>query len=308
MRILSIPLASILLALALGTPALAQDNFTARHEGAKPAVSGLNAKIDLGWVWTDGKATGIPGLSANTRSNAFAGQAAVSLPITGTLGLQIDAGFSTGRQDVAGARSSITSAGAGAHLFWRDPDKALFGFYGHYIHSSAGTVSASTWRYGAEAELYLGKVSLEGFVGADSYTIKSPILPSASRTRLAVNARLAVYPVDNLRLDIGVEHAFSRTSITGGAEWMMDTGRTVAPALYARASHDGKASTVNAGLKLYFGNSAKSLKARHREDDPQVNLLGSIGGLKTEIRSALASDMDFPSPGGVGGLLAVPLF
>ena len=86
---------------------------------------------------------------------------------------------------------------------------------------------------------------------------------------------------------------------------MIDTGKAMAPSLYTRASHDGKETTVLAGMKLYFGPSAKSLMARHRQDDPQVNMLGHIGALDNAAKAA--SPFGSPVTGGKGKPVWTPL-
>lgn len=249
--------------------ALAADAFTERYEGAKPAVSGVNGKLELGYLYMDMDIA--PGVGID--GDAFIGQGAVSLPVTTHFGLQIDAGAFTG--DLAGL--DITGAGIGAHLFWRDPDTALLGGYVHYVNTEiASVIDFDNVRYGVEGELYLGRISLEGFIGADY--LEASVGPFAtSDTFLSAEAIAAFYPVDNLRLFAGVHHAFDNTSFVAGGEYLFNTGWQAEPALFARGTVSDDSGTVMAGLKFYFGEPGKSLIRRHREDDPQIGLFDNLG-------------------------------
>ncbi len=265
--------ATLLLSVSVTGSALAADTFTERYDGQKPAVSGINGKLEFGYLYNEFEVA--PGVSID--GDAFVGQGAISFPVTTHFGLQIDAGGFAG--DIGGF--DISGAGVGGHFFWRDPDVALVGVYAHYVNTDIGGVlDMDNVRYGVEGELYLNRVSLEGFVGADY--LEASIGPfSASDTFFSGEAIAAFYPVDNLRVFAGVQQAFDETSFIAGGEYLFNTGWQAEPAVFARGAFSDDSTSVMAGLKFYFGEQGKSLIRRHREDDPQINLFDNVGAAGT---------------------------
>lgn len=260
--------------------ALAADELTEEFVGTKPAVSGLNGKLEFGYFYADIEvAPGIPGVAGavNADADAFIAQGAISAPIGHQFGIQLDAGAFTG--DIG--PFDIEGAGGAVHIFWRNPDVALLGGYVHYVNTDIGPlVDIDNVRYGAEAEIYLNRLSLEGFVGADYLDVTNGAI-TADDTFFSGRAVAAYYPQDNLRIFAGVQHAFNETSFFGGGEYLFDTGWQAEPAVYARAAVGEDSSNVMAGLKFYFGERRKSLIRRHREDDPQIVLFDNIGAAGT---------------------------
>lgn len=264
------------LSLTVTNGALAADELTEEYTGTKPAVSGLNGKLEFGYFYADIEvAPGIPGAApaVNADADAFIVQGAVSAPIGHQFGIQFDAGAFTG--DVGAF--DVEGAGGAIHLFWRNPDVALLGGYVHYVNTDIGPlVDVDNIRYGAEAEIYLDRLSLEGFAGADYLEVSTgPI--TVDETFFSGRAVAAYYPQDNLRIFAGVQHAFDETSFVGGGEFLFNTGWQAEPALYARGTIGEDSSNVMAGLKFYFGERGKSLIRRHREDDPPIVLFDNIG-------------------------------
>lgn len=101
---------------------------------------------------------------------------------------------------------------------------------------------------------------------------------------------MAYYPEDNLRLDFGVIHNIDNTQFAVGAEIMKDTDTGFAPSLFVDATFgEDDTSYVGGGLRLYFGNSAKSLKQRHREDDPKFRLNDNTAAIGTCLNNAETS-------------------
>lgn len=233
-----------------------QQQFEARYE-AKPAVSGINGKIEAAYTWYD-----IDGLDD---IDLWSGAGAISIPIAHRYGLQIDGGV--GRFSGNG---SATAYGVGAHLFWRDPDIALLGLYGDYQRVS--DVDAQSWRLGVEGELYLDRISLEGFAGAEQLD-----LGGAEETFFSGEAIAALYVTDNIRIHGGVGHRFDETFGVVGAEAMLPFGGNNV-ALFGDGKFSGDATAIRAGVRVYFGESGKSLKARHREDDPKIRLFDPVVG------------------------------
>lgn len=249
--------------LVLSGPVWAAD-FEEKFEGTKPAVSGFNGKLDIGYFHYD--IDGLPGsLNGGYAIGSF------SVPVGHSFGLQVDAGF--GSLDWSALPGfDITLGGAGLHAFWRDPDRALVGIYAHYVNVDFGPIDFKTFRYGIEGELYLDRFTIEAFVGGD--TVNGPF----GIGETFFNAQLigAYYVTDNFRLNAGVVHQFDDTFGLIGGEAMLPFGANMA-SLYANGLIGGDQTTVRAGLRLYFGESGKSLIARHREDDPYSKLLDYFG-------------------------------
>ena len=82
---------------------------------------------------------------------------------------------------------------------------------------------------------------------------------------------------DNMRFDAGVQHQFGETFARVGFEAMLpqfDNNTS----LYAKASIGSDATDFRAGLRIHFGGeSGKSLKDRHRQDDPFSRLFDFTG-------------------------------
>lgn len=252
------------MAVALATTAYAADpvlvvdqqQFEARYE-SKPAVSGINGKIEAAYTWYDIDGAGDVDL--------VSGAGAISIPIGHSFGLQVDGGV--GRYSNGG---DATAYGVGGHLFWRNPDVALVGVYGDYQRTS--DLDASSWRLGVEAEMYLDRVSLEGFAGAEQLDVGGN-----EETYFTGEAIAALYVTDDFRVHGGVGHRFDETYGIIGAEAMLPVGANNI-ALFADGTISEDTTMVRGGLRVYFGEGGKSLKARHREDDPKIRLFDPIAG------------------------------
>lgn len=241
-------------------------DFNERFEGTKPAVSGFNGKLDVSYLHYDADAGG------NADGGAVIGS--ISLPVGHSFGVQVDGGFAHLDVNVGG---EVTIGGVALHGFWRDPDVALLGFYGHYANiDGLGASGIDSWRFGIEGELYLDRISLEGFAGADHVSGGG-----VSDTFFNAEAIAAFYATDDFRIHAGIAHQFEDTVGKIGAELMLPIGGNMT-SLYADGTF-GDDVTIRAGLRIYFGQSGKSLMARHREDDPRAKItdyfaLGGIAG------------------------------
>lgn len=235
-------------------------DFQERFEGAKPAVSGLNAKLDLGYLYTD-----FDKLPGSMDGGQIIGS--VSAPLGQSFGVQVDAGYAN--LGLSSLPIDVELSGVGVHGFWRDPDVGLLGVYGHYVAINPSVIPGSidSFQYGVEGEAYFGRVSIDVFAGAN--TLEFP--GGFGDTYFAGQLRGAYYLTDNLRVDAGVLQQFDETFGQAGFEAMLPVGPNMA-SLYANGTF-GDETTVRAGLRFYFGQSGKSLMARHREDDPQARLL-----------------------------------
>ena len=225
------------------------------YVSARPAVSAINGKVAVfGGDLSDGHEFGVSG--------------ALTLPLEQRLGMQLDG--------MIGSADDERFYGIGAHLFWRDPARALFGIYASHVSwNGSSTFPASSpvggifnisgaeiSKLGVEAELYIDRISLEGLAAYQS----------GSDTGFAGKGTLAYYPLDDLRFDMSVTQ-LAGNGLTGslGAEWMLpgESGYS----LFANTSVDEDSDwrTVG-GVTIHFGAGQKSLIRRDREDDPDVDL------------------------------------
>ena len=277
--------------LAQAADMLSDQQFEERYSGQ--AVSGLNFKVDAGYFVTDFSESENDAAEFSS-AHGYRIEGAVSVPIGPAFGLQIDAGFVDAAIDgVSGAEDfGFTAHGIGGHLFWRDPSIGLIGLYAHHSEyeftNGAGDLLTNT-RYGVEGEAYLGNFTIKGFAGQDELDWN---FAEGRETYLAGKADLDFYITENFMISAGIEHAFEQTTGKLGIEAMADFGR-IATSLYADASFGVDTQTITGGIKLYVGPASKSLKARHREDDPASDLFGNFGAMGGCMNKALDVDMGF---------------
>jgi len=251
-------LAIIAMTGMMGSAAIAADaTFEEKFDGQKPAVSGINGKIEAAYTYVDVDNVG------DTNMGDLIGS--VSIPVGQQFGLQFDGGVAT-------ANDFGTGFGAAVHAFWRNPDTALLGFYGDVVrYDTDFGPDVTTYRYGAEAELYLDRFTVEGFVGGDTVDAGS-----FDDTFFSAEAMAAFYITDDLRIHAGVGHRFDDTFGRVGAEAMLPfASRNVA--LFGDGTFGDEVTTARVGVRVYFGEAGKSLKDRHREDDPRVRLFDVFG-------------------------------
>jgi len=241
-----------LLALAetvFGRAALAGDLATdfagAESRVALPAVSGVNAKIGSFGASLDGEGAG----------GAFFG---VALPLGQRFGAQLDGLVGT-------SQGGNTFRGAAGHLFWRDPARALLGIYASHVQwdVDAGTSGRSEVnKVGLESQLYLGRFTLEGL---SAYQF-------GSDRGFTGKGTLAFYPLDDLRLHVGVtQYEGPGFGAFTGLEWAPRPGGSMSMFADVGVDEDRDVRAVF-GLRFYLAGSDKSLIRRHREDDPEVDL------------------------------------
>ncbi len=223
----------------------------------KPAVSAFNGKFEAAYVWSR--------LDGAGSSDGLQAAGAVSFPLGHSFGLQIDGGLAR----VSGG----TAGGIGAHLFWRRPETALVGVYADFQRN--GGQDYSTWRLAAEGELYFGRFSLEGLAGAE--TVRAD---NFRETYFTGEAIAAFYVTDNIRIHGGVGHRFDETFGRIGAEAILPFAANNV-ALYTDGTFSSDATTIRAGLRVYFGQRGKALIDRHREDDPKIRLFDGAPPLES---------------------------
>lgn len=263
---------------------------------SKPAVDGLNGEL---WVYGGAgmanaiSTTPITGLaiSREETGNNFQGISGVTgvitAPIGHDFGLQIDLG--TGVFERAGQGS------AAGHFFWRNPDQGLVGVYGSGQYW-AGKGGRSNWNIGPELEKYFDQLTLGGTLGAqgfDFYNVSwNNIEPmylqqtpcNHQPIRFFDNVSAKYYPTDDLMVKLGHTYTKGSNAVTAGAEYIPEQfrGNATAAALFVDGAYGwDRGSMIMGGAKIYFGNSDKSLKRRHREDDP------------TAMSSSLEQEQDF---------------
>ena len=186
------------------------------------------------------------------------GEASYTMPLGHAFGLQVDG--------LVGQTGSVddTLAQGAAHLFWRDPSKGLLGLYG----SALSVDSSDMYRLGGEGQLYLNRISLEGMIGWDEADDESGLFASGT---------FAYYMSDNTRAYAGTR----RTDWRDGTIQGVGTAGFVGLEHQTRWGNDRRGYSLFGevrfgendyraawgGLRIYFGEN-KSLKRRHREDDP----------------------------------------
>ena len=210
---------------------------SAKAEG--PAVSAPNGKIEVeGGAISDSGAGGITG--------------SFSLPVGHRYGFQMDGAVGIVEGDWFG--------GVGGHLFWRDPDRALLGVI-------AGHNEWDGWdmtRLGVESEFYLDQFSIlarGGYQFGDYGVDEDGSGPYGK-------AELRWYATENFVLRGGVAQDDDKTRGLFGGEFQ--PGFAAAPGLSLFAEGDvGEDDyyTAFVGIRYYFGET-KSLRDRHRKDDP----------------------------------------
>jgi len=201
-----------------------------------PAVSAPNGKVDVNTGNYDG-----------TTGGALV-NGSFSLPLTHAYGLQVDG--------AAGEMIHENYNGLGAHLFWRNPAQGLVGV----IASTNDLHGVDLSRIGAEARAYLGDFTV-GVKGSRQNG-------DAARGDVA-RVEGSWYATDNLVVEAYSERAASVMMNKFTVEWQPQTLNIPGLSFFASTSVGGHEydSTV-IGARYYFGTN-KSLKNRHRQDDPE---------------------------------------
>lgn len=255
---------------------------------AKPAVDGLNGKLDVFGGAGQSNALSINSIGAlspytsvySLNWNGIGGAVGtVTVPLGHKFGGQIDLG--------SGAFGDRANGSGAGHLFWRDPDYGLAGIYGSGFYSSVYG-GATQWNAAGEFERFIGPITARGLLGIQGFAfntisaenqyfvlVQTPRQPDRFFDKL----QLTYYPLDDLALSLG--HIYTRgfNGIHGEIEYLLSEfrGTPTAPAVYISASYGwNDSSNVMAGLRVYFGNHDKSLIRRHREDDPKTDALTNM--------------------------------
>ena len=238
-----------LLAFALPAPVLAAEESLAR---SGPAVSAPNGKLSaFGGASERDKASqdGLGGLTGSW-----------SAPLGDAYGVQLDGLYGLRDGDIIG--------GAGVNLFWRDPGRGLLGLTGSWVGWDADKSRGGytdIFRFGGAGEVYFERFTLAGQAGGQ--------FGENTDDGFYGRADLKWYPTPDLALRLGGEYNEHSAGV-GRLGLEFQPGFKAIPGLTVFA--DGAVGEddyyrVFAGLRIYFG-SAKSLKDRHRRDDPENTL------------------------------------
>lgn len=215
-----------------------------------PAVDGTSLKISGNYGEVEDEETW----------DAFG---SLTTPLSERMGLQVDGAYLD--------TNDIDAWGTGAHLFWRDPEEYLVGFFGAYVESDV--LDLEVGRAGVEFEFYLDQITLAGRGGAQIGDISEGGFAGADIT---------FYATDNFALSAGGEVMDDNAYAQFQAEWQPGISALPGLAFNARGvlgEDDYDEWTV--GLTYYFGKPA-SLKQRHRTQDPDTALQGLFQAVKIE--------------------------
>ena len=267
-----------------------------------PAVDGLNEKF-----------IGFGGTIANR--SVGGGLGAVSIPLQGQFGAQIDGGL--------GSLDGRGFASIAGHLFWRNPKQGLAGLYvNHTYWDQFGGVYVT--QVAGEGAYYFGRITLEGIAGVEfgnavsNTTTATSIVPPGGigappgiattttfiqgfdvRTRFFDQINLKYSFTDDWNGYVGHRYLGGRNALALGTEYARPLGRGVMGSAFVEARvGEGEFHGVWGGFKLYFGHKDKPLIARQRQDDPPVwssDTLFSI--LNNETSSASSTSTAFCGAG-----------
>lgn len=281
--------------------AAAADPASEHGMGSYPAVSGLNFKIGIAGGLSDGGIYFNELGTERDNSQHIVGTASATTPILHQFGFQLDGllGYINRDDDIpivgGGSDSAVDGEmvfGVGGHLFWRDPMKALVGVTASYVEFEGDdgafdffpleyAPGLSITRVGAEAELYLEQFTLAAGAGYQFIDFTGDFVPHPNSgfedDGLYGQLDLSWYATDNLVLSVGAA-TDPNTDILGtaGVEWAPAIESFDGLALFADgAVGEDDYASASLGVRFYFGEG-KTLKERHRFDDPVDNLPASV--------------------------------
>jgi len=220
-----------------------------------PAVSGFNGKLDY----------------VGGEMNSFAGHnfdASIAFPVTHQIGFQADGLYSR--------ISNLDFYGGAGHLFWRKPDIGLVGLTGGYLYRN-GFGGVDTFQVGAEGEYYFKRVTFGAFagVGQINYANPAPFIDT-NPTRFVGSVSAGCYPINNLLFSASYTTAFNDNLGKGNLEYQTPINGLALTAEAALGSHSY--DHLLFGIRYYFGGK-KSLRDRHRQDDPPSLMPQILHGL-----------------------------
>ncbi|MGJ8652967.1 MAG: hypothetical protein ACSHX8_06805 [Opitutaceae bacterium] len=234
------------------TPCLALCLVVFSFGSANSAVSGINGKL--------GSAVG----SFNSNDgNTFEGS--VSIPIAETLGFQFDGYYA----DI----EEVDFGGVGAHFFWRDNEVGLLGL-------SAGILKGDyldSYELSVEGEYYIKQFTLGARAGFAEIEYKHAVpFIDTDKGGAFGKAYVGFYALEDLWLSASVETRFENTYYGVDVEYQTPIDGLTVYGNVTSGNHDYDHAYI--GLRYYFGGK-KTLKNRHRKDDPQNMLNDMLTGI-----------------------------
>jgi hypothetical protein len=210
-----------------------------------PAVSSVNGNVDY----------------AGGLMNSYAGhnfEGSIAFPITHQFGFQADSLYSR--------ISNLDFYGGAGHLFWRNPDFGLLGITGGYLHRN-GIDPIDTFQIGMEGEYYFRRFTFDMFAGAGqiSYANPAPFIDT-NPTRFIGRMSAGYYPINDLLVRASYTTAFRNNLASGNLEYQTPIRGLALTAEAALGNHGY--DHLLFGVRYYFGGK-KSLRDRHRQDDPR---------------------------------------
>ena len=237
---------------------------TIADAASQPAVSGLNGKLEADY-------------GAINRSSTRGLAGSITVPVGQSFGAQFDGIYQHG--------FATNIFGLGTHLFTRDPGTGLLGL----AFSGMASNKFTDMIIGGEGEYYFKQFTLGAVAGYDNYNTRVPTLfPGLATHQSFVAARVyaAIYPIDNLMVRLEYQNRFNHNFYIAHVEWQTPKSGV---ALFADGGvGDCGYAHLLGGIRIYFGGS-KSLKDRHRQDDPSninSSFIGTNSGGSTNTASA----------------------
>ena len=208
------------------------------------AVSALNGKLSISFGDMDG------GDGRNLTGS-------LTFPVAERWGAQVDGLFTQ--------VESVDFGGGAAHVFWRDPERALLGLTASAVTSD----SVRSQDFGVEAEYYwkILAVGVHGGIASIKYDTPAPFIET-DRSDGFITASATVYPVKNLSVRVYASRRFALNHYGAEAEFQIPERNLAITADVVRGRFGYDHALL--GIRYYFGGK-KTLRDRHRQDD-QRNL------------------------------------
>lgn len=221
---------------------------------ANDAVSALNGKIEAAY-----------GEVNDTYSRGIAGS--LSIPVAQSWGIQFDSLYQHAAED--------DFYGLGAHFFTRKSETGLLGLVAGGIHS--GTID--NFAVALEGEYYLPWLTIGGYAGYDNVQSNGTVVTYSPKVTnrddfAIVNLYLAAYPMENLMLRFDYLNRIDKNFYNFQVEYLTPIKGLSAFGIVGFGDNDF--FQVLGGIRYYMGKD-KTLKARHRQDDP-TNILTDMQG------------------------------
>ncbi|KQV08826.1 hypothetical protein [Devosia sp. Root105] len=257
--VFSIPFGSAASAadLILTSPEPVEDQYV---DLVLPAVSAINGKLELDF-----------GGITDPESATFRAAGSLSVPIGERFGVQGDVAI--------GNIDDSWSFGGALHAFTRDPSSYLLGVTAGVVVADGARLAA----IGPEAELYLDRISLEGWAGWAAIDYDDIAMPDENG--FFAIGDVAWYPTDDWRLSLGAASILGRESLKLATEYQFSSLGFPLSGVGEVRAYDTGAWSAKIGIKGYFGGDPdKSLIDRHRQDDPPnraLDLFSAAGDLLT---------------------------